>query len=187
MKNNVKILAGALITAITATSVWMTFANEETQTQTWLLNKVKQRVELTVEQKAEMDEIKSIFDKQKSWETLTAEESAKLEEFKSNNPKIWREGKGKWMWKWFDKMWKWWFMNHLTEEEKTALESMTDDEKKAFFDTKKAEMQVKRQSHEAVIDKLLAWEKLTADEEAVRAEIIKHRAEMKTKMTEIGE
>jgi len=47
-------------------------------------------------------------------------------------------------------------MNHLTEEEKTALESMTDDEKKAFFDTKKAEMQVKRQSHEAVIDKLLA-------------------------------
>jgi len=47
-------------------------------------------------------------------------------------------------------------MNDLTAEEKTALESMTNDEKKAFFETKKAEMQAKRESHEAVIDKLLA-------------------------------
>jgi len=47
-------------------------------------------------------------------------------------------------------------MHDLTAEEKTALESMTTEEKKAFFEAKKTEMQAKREAHEAVIDKLLA-------------------------------
>lgn len=176
MKKNVKILAWALITAITVTSVWMTFANEETWN--WFFNKVKQRVELNTEQNAEMDAIKSIFEKQKNGEVLTTDEQLKYDEFKTNNIKIWKEWKGKWMWK----SNKGWFMNNLTTEEKTALESMTTEEKIAFFEAKKLEMKAKRDAHENVIDKLLAWEDLTADEEIVRAEIVKERAERKAKM-----
>ena len=49
-----------------------------------------------------------------------------------------------WGWEWKMGKWQWkgrgdkgGFINDLTTEEKTALESMTDDEKKAFFETKK--------------------------------------------------
>ena len=70
----------------------------------------------------------------------------------------------------------------LTTEEKTSLESMTNEEKKAFFEARKFEKKAKRDSREGVIDKLLAWEVLTADEEVVRAEIIKERADRKDEM-----
>jgi len=73
-------------------------------------------------------------------------------------------------------------MNWLTTEEKTSLESMTNEEKKAFFEARKFEKKAKRDSREGVIDKLLAWEVLTADEEVVRAEIIKERADRKDEM-----
>jgi hypothetical protein len=43
----------------------------------------------------------------------------------------------------------------LTDEEKTKLESMTDEEKKAFFETKRTELEAKQEAKEAVIDKLL--------------------------------
>jgi hypothetical protein len=183
MKNNVKILAGALIGAVAVTSIWMTFANETTNS-TSTTNKKFERQELTTEQKTEMEAIRSILDKKRNWETLTAEEETQLAEFEANKPEMWKKGKWMWMWKWFDKWGKDGFMNDLTAEEKTALESMTNDEKKAFFETKKSEMQAKRQSHEAVIDKLLAWEVLTANEEVVRNEIIVQRAERKAKMQE---
>ncbi len=41
------------------------------------------------------------------------------------------------------------------------------------------------EGRETVIDKLLAWTALTADEEILRAEIIKERAEMKAKKAEM--
>jgi hypothetical protein len=46
-------------------------------------------------------------------------------------------------------------MEKLTDEEKTQLESMTDDEKKTFFEAKRAEDESKREARESVIDKLL--------------------------------
>jgi len=69
----------------------------------------------------------------------------------------------------------------LTEEQKTEIENMTDEEKKDFFETKRTEKKAERESRENVIDKLLAWETLTSEEEELRAEIIEHRAEMKIK------
>ena len=180
MKNNVKILAGALISAITAASIWVSFADETTTTtSTWVVNKKFERQELTTEQKAQMEAMRAILDKKRNWETLTAEEETQLAEFEANKPEMWGwEWKmGKWQWK--GRGDKGGFINDLTTEEKTALESMTDDEKKAFFETKKVENDAKRTAHENVIDKLLSWEKLTAEEEVVRTEIIKERAERK--------
>jgi hypothetical protein len=46
-------------------------------------------------------------------------------------------------------------MEKLTDEEKTKLQSMSDTEKKAFFETKRTEAEAKQQAKEAVIDKLL--------------------------------
>lgn len=76
----------------------------------------------------------------------------------------------------------------LTDEEKTALESMTTEEKQTFIETKKAEKKAEREakkaqreSYETVIDKLLAWETLTSAEENLRSEIIEKRAERKAK------
>ena len=46
--------------------------------------------------------------------------------------------------------------NALTDEEKTALESMTDEEKQTFFETKRAQQKAKMEARESVIDKLLA-------------------------------
>ena len=74
-------------------------------------------------------------------------------------------------------------MKELTTEEKTALESMTDAEKKAFFESKQTEAKVKMETRESVIDKLLAGTTLTSEEETIRQEIIKERAEMKAKKT----
>lgn len=175
MKRNVKILAWALITAMTAASIWVSFADNSS---TWTLNSNKkfERPSMTTEQKAEMDAIRAILDKKRNWETLTADEQAKLDTFEANKPNFW----SMWEWmKWWERGEKWWFMNWLTTEEKTALESMTNDEKKAFFDAKKVELTAKRDAREGVIDKLLAWQTLTADEEVVRAEIIKERADRK--------
>lgn len=60
----------------------------------------------------------------------------------------------------------------LTQEEKTALASMTDEEKQAFFEAKKLEMEAQRAEHKNVIDKLIAGQTLTADEEATRLEML---------------
>ena len=49
---------------------------------------------------------------------------------------------------------------------------MTDEEKQAFFDTKKAERQAQMEAGKAVINKLIAGESLTADEEALRLEML---------------
>jgi len=46
--------------------------------------------------------------------------------------------------------------NELTTDEKTSLESMTDTQKKEFFDKKRTENEAKFDAREAVIDKLLS-------------------------------
>ena len=74
-------------------------------------------------------------------------------------------------------------MTELTDAEKTALTTMTTEQKQAFLAQKRAEMEARRTAHETVIDKLLAGQALTAQEETTRQEIIKERAERKTEMT----
>lgn len=77
-----------------------------------------------------------------------------------------------------------WVMKWLTTDEKESLSNMTDEEKQAFFEAKKAERKIEkeakkleRESHNKVIDKLLAGEELTDEEETIRTEIIEKRAE----------
>lgn len=127
----------------------------------------------------ERQEIRAIAEKVKAWETLTTEEQTRFDEVKNQ---FWDRPFGK------DKFSKKWsmFIKSLTDEEKTALESMTDEEKQAFFEQKKAEryaeMEAKKAQREAeanVIDKLLAWEILTAEEETIRTEILAKREERK--------
>lgn len=75
-------------------------------------------------------------------------------------------------------------MDDLTDAEKTALESMSEDEKHTFFETKRAQMEAKMEAREAVIDKKLNDEPLTDAEKTILAEIKTQRAEMKAKRAE---
>lgn len=99
----------------------------------------------------------------------------------------------------FMKFWENWefkkgkkgFMKGLTDEEKESIKEMTEEERKEFFETKKSEREaerelkkVEREAHNNVIDKLLAWEALTSDEEVLRSEIIELRAERKAERLE---
>lgn len=188
MKNNTKILVWLLITGVAVT--WVTFASSSTWSK-FIWGFSKQKIELTEEQKTQMEEVRSLMEKQKNGETLTTEEQAKIDEFKLSMPQRWE-----WRWFWWKKwkgMWemiwdfKWMMNNALTDEEKTALKSMTDEEKQAFFETKRTQQKAKMEARESVIDKLLAWETLTSDEEVVRQEIITQRAEEKVKRSQMEE
>lgn len=55
--------------------------------KTWSGSTIKQKLELTDEQKAEMEEIQEIMLKKKNWETLTTSEQTKLDLFEENKPK----------------------------------------------------------------------------------------------------
>lgn len=198
MKNK-KLLTGLLLTTIVVGWISATFASDSTNS--WITNTIKEYwrwFTMTAEQKIEIDAMKVIFDKKKNGETLTTDEQAKLTTFEANRPQRW-EWKWfgwkmweRWEWKWIG--WKMWgqFMNNLTDAEKTALTTMTDTEKQAFFEKKREENKVKRDAHENVIDKVLAGKTLTSDEETTKQEIIKERADkkaqkvqMEAKMTEI--
>lgn len=101
-----------------------------------------------------------------------------------------------WFWHWKKWMMMWWMWglahwfgknNELTTEEKTKLESMTNDEKKAFFEAKRIELEAGIEARETVIDKLLNWETLTTEDKKIVEEIKTQRAEMKTKRQEMEE
>ena len=64
----------------------------------------------------------------------------------------------------------------ISQEEKTKIEAMSQEERQTYFETKKAEMQTKMASHKSVIDKLLNGETLTAEDQKVVEEIKAHRA-----------
>lgn len=67
----------------------------------------------------------------------------------------------------------------LSTEEQARVNAMSETEKHSYFAAKHEEMHAKRQAYEAVIDKLLAGNALTAEEETLRAEIITERAKHK--------
>lgn len=181
MKNK-KILSALLIATIWATWLSYSFADDISSTSDSSVKTYKERPELTDEQKAQMEEIRTIMEKQKNGETLTSEEESTLDEFKSNMPEIKGDRWDKDNFKWWVERWFMW--DSLTDEEKTALESMTTEEKQAFYEAKRVEQESERQAQENVIDKLLAWEILTSEEEVVRQEIITQRAEKKVEMEE---
>lgn len=110
-------------------------------------------------------EIRLLLEKVRLGETLTEAEQAELDAAKESFSNF-KEKRG------FDGFGKRAGFAQLTDEEKQALTSMTDEEKKAFFDAKKQEMQVQREAQKQVIDKLIAGEKLTADEEATRLSLL---------------
>ncbi len=76
-------------------------------------------------------------------------------------------------------------MGEMTDTEKAAFEAMSDTEKKAYMERKHTEAKAKHNTHEAVIDKLLAGQTLTVDEEALRQTIITERAAYKVKQAEM--
>lgn len=102
-------------------------------------------------------EIREIKQKIESGIEITDVEQATLDEARSNRVAHGGKRKGGW---------------GLTNEEKTLIETMSDEEKKAFFDAKKVEMKAKKDSHKAVIAKLVAWGTLSQDEELARVEIL---------------
>ena len=113
-------------------------------------------------------EIRELMQKAKSGETLTVVEQTTLDEAKAaRGDKMWKRGN-----KSEGKMGK-----HLTDDEKTALESMSDDAKKTFFDAKKAEKTAQKQANKSVIDSLIAGETLSADQETTKATMIAKIAE----------
>lgn len=94
----------------------------------------------------------------------------------------------KWFWFWKHFWNKFWHYN-LTDTEKTALKTMTNDEKKAFLDKKELENKklmdekfAKMEKKEAVIDALLTWNKLTSEQEILKTELIKERSDRKKEL-----
>ena len=151
------IIASVLLTTIILT--WISHASDRND----MVNNTK-------------GEMRELFKKVKSWENLTANEQEKLNNIKNNfNWKIKRFWK-----KWGHK--KWW----LTDEEKTAIESMTYEEKKDFFKKKRDEKKAERKVHRAVITKLINWEELTSEEKKILEEIKKKRAERLEKRKEMN-
>lgn len=138
---------------------------------------------ISKEEKMEMQEL---FHKLKSWGELTDDEKQIIEEAKANF---------RWFgWKMWFKKWVNWMMKWLTDEEKTALEWMNDEEKKDFFEKKREEKQAEyeakkaeRETHEAVIDKLIDGIELTSEEKVILEEIKAKRAERKLKKQEMEE
>lgn len=63
-------------------------------------------------------------------------------------------------------------LKHLSDNEKSLLETMSEDGNKAFFDSKKIQMKAKKQLHRSVIAQLIAGETLNEYEELARVEIL---------------
>jgi len=103
-------------------------------------------------------EIREIKEKIESGVEITETEQTLLDEARSKKGGN-KFGKRKWL-------------KNLSDEDKALLETMDDDEKKAFFDAKKAQMNAVKETHKAVVAKLIAGETLSDDEELARVEIL---------------
>lgn len=76
-------------------------------------------------------------------------------------------------------------MQSLTDDEKKSLESMTDAQKKEFFQKKMDEQKAKMDARDAVIDKLLNGESLSDADKGVVSEIKTERAKMKAERAQM--
>jgi len=97
--------------------------------------------------------------------SINGEQVAELNaDTNSNETKKNKHGKRKWF-------------TSLTDAEKLSLESMSDDEKKAFFTGKKEEKAAEREVTQAIMSKLFNGEDITVDERAtLQAKQAEHEA-----------
>lgn len=103
-------------------------------------------------------EIREIKEKLESGLEITQAEQALLDEAKQTK-KLKHGGKRKGGGK-------------LSDEEKAELETMSDEEKKAFFEAKKADMNAQKQAKRDMMAALIAGDTLSADQETIRAELL---------------
>lgn len=76
-------------------------------------------------------------------------------------------------------------MHNLTEDEKKSLESMTDTQKKEFFQKKMDEQKAAMDARDAVLDKLLNGESLSDADKVIVSEIKTERAKIKAERTKM--
>ena len=76
-------------------------------------------------------------------------------------------------------------MQNLTDDEKKSLESMTDTQKKEFFQKKMDEQKAKMDARDAVLDKLLNGESLSDADKVIVSEIKAERAKMKAERAQM--
>ena len=76
-------------------------------------------------------------------------------------------------------------MQNLTDDEKKSLESMTDTQKKEFFQKKMDKQKVKMDARDAVLDKLLNGESLSDADKVIVTEIKAERAKMKAERAQM--
>ncbi|MDD5213611.1 MAG: hypothetical protein PHG82_04265 [Candidatus Gracilibacteria bacterium] len=171
-----QIIAGIVLATLATTGAYTYASNTSTGSVTKteimdLVKKVRDGVTLTTEEQAKLDAVKlnrgQKHEKIGSGSTMSG----------SMNEMRGEMGMGGMMGAGFSTM------TQLSDAEKTALTTMTADQKKAFFDAKMTDVKAKAEAKETVIDKLLAGTALTADEETLRQEIIKDRAAMKAQKT----
>ena len=74
---------------------------------------------------------------------------------------------------------------NLTDNEKKSLESMTDAQKKEFFQKKMDKQKVKMDARDAVLDKLLNGESLSDADKVIVTEIKAERAKMKAERAQM--
>lgn len=129
--------------------------------------------------------IEKIIHKAKKWENLTVDEQNKLNEIKAEFE--WKKDCFLWEWKKHRK-WRNGYMKWLSKEEKESIIEMSDSEKKAFFEEKKAfrlaekeDRRVIREWYQIVIEKLINWKELNDDEKLILDEIKKRREKRKNK------
>ena len=125
-------------------------------------------------------EIQTIIQKAKNGEALTPQEQEQLEKIKADFEG--RTGIFEWI------KWKRGFMKWLTQEEKESLAEMSEEERLAFFQERRAlrlaekeDKKVIRQWHQAIIDKLINGEELSEEEKEILEEMKQLRAERKSK------
>lgn len=175
MTNKDKFFAWIVLTSL-LWAVSLSFVNADTgTTQT-----VKWNTWISAQPKADFEVIKPILDKKRAGTTLTADEQARFAVFKTSHSRQFHWENRKWPRGSFG--FKWRFsgpMEQLTDTEKTALQSMTDAQKQDFFDKKREIVKAQRDAKEAVIDKVLNGETLTATEQTLLTTIKKERAERK--------
>ena len=123
----------------------------------------------------ERTEIKTLMQKSKAWETLSIEDEAKIDEIKANFK--WKKGESKGE-KWNrterwekgergDKDGNWEKRNsNLTDEERTTIKAMSEEDREEYREDKKLEREEKREKMKALMQKSRAGEELNEDEQA---------------------
>ena len=123
----------------------------------------------------ERAEIKTLMEKSKAWEELSQTEESRIAEVKANfESKRWESKGEKWerterweKWERGDKDGNWEKRNsNLTDEERTTIKAMSEEDREEYREDKKLEREEKREKMKALMQKSRAGEELNEDEQA---------------------